>query len=62
MAKQLLHGTQIRAAVEQMAGKRVAKDMGRDAPRVKTGEDGKLLQFPGESLARQMARSRTALR
>ncbi len=55
MAEQLLHGAQVGAAVEQMAGEGVAQHVRADALGVEPGLLGDQLQILREALARQVA-------
>ncbi len=54
MAEQLLHRTQIGAALQQMAGESVTEHMGRDAGGFDAGGNGERLQLLAETLAGQM--------
>src|SRR5215468_7867180 len=55
MAKQLLHGTQVRAAVQQMAGESMPQHMRRDALGLDASFEGEPLQLLRQALAREMA-------
>ena len=54
MAEQLLHCAEVGAALQQMAGKGMAKHVRRDARGLYLGRDRKRLQLLAEALARQM--------
>ena len=54
MAEQLLHRAQIGAALKEMAGESVAKDVRRDAGRLEPGGEGERLQLLPEALAGEM--------
>ena len=58
VAEQLLHGAQIGAPLQQMAGKRVAQDMRRDPGRLDAGGGGEPFQLLAEALAGEMMTGR----
>ena len=58
MAEQLLHGAEIRATLQQMAGEGVAEHVRRDAGRLDAGGKRERLQLLTEALAGQMLAAR----
>ena len=58
MAEQLLHGAQIGAALEQMAGEGVTEHMRRDARRLDPRFQSERLELLAEALPRQMLSTR----
>src|SRR5262245_34592717 len=57
VAEELLHGAEIGAALQQMAGKGVAEDVRRDARGLYPGGESKRLQLLAEALAGEMRAS-----
>jgi hypothetical protein len=57
MAEELLHGAEIGAALQEMAGKGVAENVRRDARGLDPGGESKRLQLLPEALAGEVLAS-----
>src|SRR5690606_23639350 len=60
MAKELLDCPQVRSVLQQMAGKGMTKDVGRNPRGGNAGAGGECLQLPGKDLPWQMAAVRSS--